>query len=84
MGSQTAVNYAWARGTEHLLPSGLFFLLMSFFLMLGVANIHDGGTGAAVLSWCENAAFWLGIVFIGGDVVARVVRRPAVESGGQR
>ena len=84
MGSQSAVDYAWARGTEHFLVSGLFLLLVSFFLMLGVANVHGGGTGVAVLSWCENAAFWLGIVFIGGDVVARVVRRPAVEGGGQR
>jgi len=35
------------------------------------------------LLWCENAAFWLGIVFIGGDVVGRVIRRTAVRSDGR-
>jgi len=83
MSSQPAVGYAMARGTEHLAASGVFLLLVSFFLMLGVANQHDGGTGAAVLLWCENAAFWLGIVFIGGDVVGRVIRRTAVRSDGR-
>jgi hypothetical protein len=81
MSSQSSVDDVIARGVEHLFVVGMLFLLISFFLMLGVASADGGGTGIAVLSWCENTAFWMGIVFVGGDVVARVVRRPANESG---
>jgi hypothetical protein len=81
MDSHTAVGYTIARGAEHLLVTGLLFLLVSFFLMLGVATADSGGTGIAVLSWCENTAFWLGIVCVAGDVAARVFRRPSLESG---
>jgi len=76
MDSHSAVGYPVARGTEHLLVVGMLLLLVSFFLMLGVASADGGGTGVAVLSWCENTAFWLGIVLVAGDVVARVVRHP--------
>jgi hypothetical protein len=79
MSSQSAVDYALARGAEHLFVVGMLFLLISFFLMLGVASADGGGTGIAVLSWCENTAFWLGIVSVAGDVAARVFRRPSLE-----
>lgn len=83
MSSQSAVGYTWARGAEHLFVSGMFLLLISFFLMLAGTTTSQGRTSAAVLLWCENTAFWLGIVLISGDVLARVIRRPAVESGDQ-
>jgi hypothetical protein len=82
MSSQSAVGYAVARGTEHLAASGAFFLVVSFCLNVGVANTHEGGAGAAAVSWCENTAFWLGIVFIAGDLIGRVIRRARPESGG--
>ncbi len=82
MSSQSAVGYTVARGAEHLLVGGMLFLLVSFFLMLASTTTRDGGTGVAVLGWCENATFWLGIVFVAGDVFARVLRRPAVDGGG--
>lgn len=80
MSSQSAVGSV-PRGGEQLFAGGTFFLLVSFFLMLASTTSHNGGTGTAVLLWCENTTFWLGIVLIAGHVLARVVRRPAVESG---
>ncbi|HET9186701.1 MAG TPA: hypothetical protein VFN80_02005 [Acidothermaceae bacterium] len=81
MSSQSAVRDSVPRGGEQLFAAGTLFLLVSFFLMLASTTSHNGGTGTAVLLWCENTAFWLGIVLIAGHVLARVVRRPAVESG---
>ncbi len=79
MSSQSAVGNSVPRGTEQLFAGGAFLLLVSFFLMLASTTSHNGGTGTAVLLWCENTAFWLGIVLIAGHVLARAVRRPNLE-----
>ncbi len=83
MDSHTAIGYTISRGAEHLLVTGLLFLLVSFVLMLALTSADNGGTGTAVLSWCENTAFWLGIVFVAGDVAARALRRPDAEKAEQ-
>jgi len=57
-----------------LLARGVGLLLVSLILVVLIAGLHDGATRSrVVLSWCEQAAFWLGIVCVAGDVLAEVL-----------
>jgi hypothetical protein len=59
-----------------LLARGVGLLLVSLILVVVIAGLQAGGTRTrVVLSWCEQAAFWLGIVCIAGDVLAEVLGR---------
>jgi hypothetical protein len=59
-----------------LLARGVGLLLISLILVVLIAGLHDGGTRIRiVLTWSEQAAFWLGIVCIAGDVLAEVLGR---------
>jgi hypothetical protein len=53
---------------------GLLFLSLLAEMLLTNISDSDGVRGRLLLGWAEQVTFWLGIICIGGFVLAEVLR----------
>lgn len=68
----------WTFRNESLLGRGAVLLVASFILAVLLAGMDGGDRSRTVVGWLEQAAFWLGMICIAGEVLREVLgkRRP--------
>ena len=65
------------RETPHLVTGGLLLLALSLLVTLLSADSGLGGAGGAFAAWVQTAAFVLGMICLGGQVLASALHGPA-------